>query len=579
MAAFLAVSLLLISCLDKSRQGSGVFYRFYECLDQGVSVDLPQTGPSRNDVSIRTLRFRPEHDVFSAIDRFYATRLDWTYLNENDQDNIDRVKGMGVRMGGASAAGVAQVIPPQDAGDAQAFRRSLAIVDLEGNPVVAAWKRTMAQVVWEADPTNPEYFEGHLAFLKGLVDMGCESIQRDEPDMGTLSAARFGGGFSPSGITAFREWMISNLSAEKIGELGIQDIGSFDYKEYLKGKGAPAGDAFSAFDCRVKEYWVQFWDEHTKDFWQRMMAEVRQYAAEKNADLQVSCNNTSLQLWSEVIQKFDFGMSELMAGSAWPGHLHNRARVARGHAKHQMFNTPKCNPEADYTDEERTELTRKVIATSYSLGMTCQVPWDKWNHGDTRYFGKPDDYADLYAFIRANDWSGYVEAAAIGPEIEQRSEKLEQIISFNGGNGHVYGFLNLHTEDTSRPPLLFLVDWGKPLVERPPVEEMSFLEEGAYGQRLYFSPMGLENLKRTDPQAFEIRLAPQGLPEQAERLVFTLLEPQPYDQTLYKPASKVIDYSVFIKRTELKPIQGDNGDIRLNIPGLSPWGIVQIDLR
>lgn len=579
---FLA-TFFLTSCTEKSRDGRVVFKEFYDCIVEEAPSTYGKASPSRNDVSIRTLGFRPERDVFKAIEDFYATRLDWVYLNEDDRENVLRVKGMGVRMGGAAAAGFHRgfnnnLLPGEEENEL-AFRRSLAIVDLEGNPIVASWKRTMAGVAWEADPTNPAYFEAHLAFLKDLVDIGCESIQRDEPDMGTLAAERFGGGFSPSGIASFREWMMKNISAEKIREMGIQNIGNFDYKQYLLEKGAPAGDAFRYFDCPVKETWVQFWDEYTKDFWQRILAEIKQYANEKNVDLQISCNNSSLQLWTEVVQNFDFAMSELMAGSAWPGHLHNRARVARSYEKHQMFNAPKCNPEADYTDEERTILTRKVIATSYSLGMTCQVPWDKWNHSNTRYFGKPDDYADLYAFIRANDWSGYIEAAAVGPEIEQRSDKLEQLLSFEEGNGYVYGFLNLHKEDAQQPLLLFLIDWGKPLAERPPIEEMSFLEEGAYGKRLYFSPMGLENLKRTDPEPFEIHFTANAFPVQADRLVFTLLEPQPYDQSLHKPSSEVSNYSVFVKTSELTPKQDENGNFRLNIPRLSPWGVVQISLQ
>lgn len=573
----------LTGCMENSNDAQVVFKDFYDCIDEGVPMLSGNAGPSRNDVSIRTLRIRPEHDVFDAIDHFYATRLDWAYLKEADRENVVRVKSMDVRVGGAAAGGfhtgLNNNLHSGDEESEMAFKRSLAIVDLNGNPIVVSWKRTMAAVTWEADPTNPSYFEAHLAYLKGLVDLGCESIQRDEADMGTLAADRFGGGFSPSGIASFREWMMKNISAEKIAEMGIQDVENFDYKQYLIEKGAPAGDAFKDYDCPVKETWVQFWDAYTKDFWQRMLAEIKQYAKERNVDLQISCNNSSLQLWTEVVQIFDFGMSELMAGSAWPGHLHNRARVARSHEKHQMFNTPKCNPEADFSDEERTILTRKVIATSYSLGMTCQVPWDKWNHSDARYFGKPSDYADLYAFIRANNWSGYVEAAAIGPEIEQRSGKLEQLMSFEGGNGYVYGFLNLHHEDAQQPLLLFLVDWGKPLVERPPVEEMEFLEEGAYGKRLYFSPMGLENLKRTDPESFEIHFSAEAFPVTADRLVFTLLEPKAYDPNLHRPASEVNDYSDFVQTAVLRPQQAEDGKISLKIPQLSPWGVVQISLQ
>jgi hypothetical protein len=62
--------------------------------------------------------------------------------------------------------------------------------------------------------------------------------------------------------------------------------------------------------------------------------------------------------------------------------------------------------------------TRRVAATTYACGGHMLVPWDIYMPGDApRYFGRPDDYADLFGFIRATAGylAGYETAAIVGP--------------------------------------------------------------------------------------------------------------------------------------------------------------------
>ncbi len=487
-----------------------------------------------------------------------------------------KVKDMGIPVGGATNGEIATCVVPKDVKDADKWRKAMAIVDLSGEPIAFSWKTwAKERGIIEADTSNPAYFDAHLEYIKQLIDKGCTSIQRDEAGSDAMAAARYGGGFSPSGVKGFSLWLKNNLTPEKLSALGIENVDAFDYKEYLIDRNAPVGVAFNQYEDPLKEFWLRYWDDNADDLWQRLSKAIKAYGRQKGVDVQLSCNNSSLQLWGKNQQQFDFGMSELMAGTAWPGHLHNRARVARSVGKHQMFNCPKISPDAGSTELERVNLTRKVIATSYSLGHTCQVPWDKWNSGDTRYFGKPQDYADLYAFVRAFDWSGYSEAGAIGPEIEQRSPELEKLISFKGGNGYVYGFLNLNTDDTAEPVLLFLVDWGKPLSQRPPKDQMDFLEEGANGHRLYFSKLGLENLNRTEAEPFNVCFE-NAFKVDADKLEFSLLQPQAYNKELYRQADEINDYSAFIKSMKLKAVQRDDGAIDVQVPKLSPWAVLMV---
>lgn len=564
-------------------KNAGIFSPFYQAAEcQDYPPAASSFSPSRNDVSIRTLKFRPDADILTAINDFYATRLDWVYFNNKgsvDKDNISKVKSMGVKVGGACNGEVDTCIPGPKVKDVQAWRKQLAVVDLKGEPVVFSWKTWAKEDdVLEADTTNPDYFDAHLAYIKALIDKGCTSIQRDEAGSDAMAAARYGGGFSKSGIKGFNVWLRQNVTTENLAALGIDNIESFDYKQYLIKKNAPVGVRFNQYKDPLKDLWLSYWDQHASATWQRLSEAVKQYAAEKGIEVQLSCNNSSLQLWGNTQRQFDFAMSELMAGTAWPGHLHNRGRAARSCGKHQMFNCPKIATEANATEEERVILTRKVIATAYSIGHTCQVPWDKWNSGDTRYFGRPQDYADLFAFVRANDWSGYSEVGAIGAEIEQRQPELENIIAFEGGSGYVYGFLNLDVNNPEKPLLLFLVDWGKPLSQRPAIEDMSFLEEGANGSRLYFSKLGIENIKRTPPLPFSVCFT-NAFDGAGDSVKFSLLQPQPYNKKLYKPANQVKDYSNFVKTTTLKPSIDPAGRITIKLPALTPWAVLKIDKK
>ncbi len=89
---FIAAAMVFASSND---QYAGVFsplYKAAQCKDYPKASE--SCAPARNDVSIRTVYFRAEADVFTAMNDFYATRLDWVYFNNSDgsdQDNIAKV--------------------------------------------------------------------------------------------------------------------------------------------------------------------------------------------------------------------------------------------------------------------------------------------------------------------------------------------------------------------------------------------------------------------------------------------------------------------------------------------------------
>lgn len=119
---------------------------------------------------------------------------------------------------------------------------------------------------------------------------------------------------------------------------------------------------------------------------------------------------------------FDFCLGELAFKEATPTHLYECMRQARGHGRLQTITMP-LKTEASPAEQESADwilLTRKTIATAYALGGLIEMPWDTFLPDAQRYFGKPEHYADLTAFVRgiAPHLDGHAEAFATGCAVE-----------------------------------------------------------------------------------------------------------------------------------------------------------------
>lgn len=523
--------------------------------------------PAPNDVIVRTLEFRDvapgsEMDPFQMVRDFHVTRLEWTYIDFDDRnrEKINEVKSLGVLFGGAGSAslhGSIRSFPPQT--------EAMHMVDLDGRPIVQPHMREWDDFRGIGDPTSPEFYEHHLNYFKKLVDWGAEVLHRDEPESPVFAAQRYGGGFSATGLAAFRTWLKENRTDSELAELGITDVSAFDYAVWLRERGAPVGDDFSTFDDPIKSTWVTFWNAITTDFWNRMLAEIRQYA--NDPALAFSSNNSSLQMWEPYHLAFDYANSELMLETAHPKHIWERTQAARRHGKIQVFGAPKTRTQP-VEESEKLLLLRKVFATAYACGMLAKVPWDVYDQspdGRARYFSKPEDLADLCAFVRASNWSDYQETAAVGPDLEHAGGVVPDI---EGGSGGVYAFVREPVEP-GRPILIHLVDWGLPV-------------SGAGSSRQFVSPTGdripmydtAETMIRTAAEPFRLEL-PTGAFSAAADAKYHLLVPTAYSADTHHEAADSNDFSQLVDRIPLSPEVTASG-IRLAIPALTPWGIVEI---
>jgi hypothetical protein len=563
---FIALAAGLSVLIGASPAASG-WSQFHAAVAQHAP-DKPRVGPGPNEVTMRTLEFRQvapgsQMDPFQAVRDFHATRLEWTYIDfhERDRANIQRIQRMGIVFGGAGSAslhGSIRAFPQQP--------REIHMLDLDGNPVVQPHMRGWSEFRGIGDPSNPAFYEHHLAYYRRLIDWGAQTLHRDEPESPVFAAERYGAGFSPTGIAGFSSWLAAHLTTAELVSIGITDVANFDYAAYLRAAGAPVGDALAQFDCAIKPHWVRYWQDTTTDFWNRFIAEIKEYAG---APITFSANNSSLQMWDRYHREFDFAISELLLETANPIHIWQRSRIAHQHAKVQVIGPPKTRSQA-VSQQAKTRLLRRVIATAYATGMIGKVPWDVFDQspdGQSRYFASPADIADLYAFVRAHNWRDYSEATAFGDGLEPTPASA--VIRAIGGSGGIYGFVRAPLNRPDSPVLIHLVDWGLP--NGGPAEPRYFRTPAGESIRMY-SPA--ENIDRSEPAAFTLAINASVF-ENPQSLVFRLRVPAHYDADAHALANATGRFESLVQEFVLTP-QQTGGDIRLLIPTLAPWGILEI---
>ena len=493
---------------------------------------LPDGAPKAGDVIMRALTLRKgkdenQHDTFRALSDFHVTRLEWAYIR--DKDAIGRFRKSGGLFGGAASSSLSHVAKPE-AGSSYA---DLACLNLRGEPVVPTWKRTWRPPgsLWMC-VNNSTLEECYLEYLKSCLDAGAQVMQRDEPS-GNAGAVYWGGCFCEHCMRAFRDYLARNTTPEDRRQLEIGDLGSFDYRELLKRRGAPVGDDFKQYDGgRLKQLFIDFQTETTVAFHKRTRQALDEYAGKRVA---FSCNNGCRQ-WTPIELQFDWCFGELSYRDAQPDFIHGAMRQAAEFGRHQVVTMPKKSDREEL--DSWCRLTRRTIAMAYACGGHCMVPWDVYMPSDApRYFGTARQYADLFGFIRANSQylDGYEYAGAFGPGIECDLYGDEFPVQLTADN-RVGLVLRAVPGRTDRAVVMHLVDWSD------------------------------------EPRPFRITLNPLTFFGD-KPLKLTLLTPAPYDKSRHAEAEATRSYGELVETTSL-----DGGyATSVSLPALRPWGLVVVE--
>ena len=504
-----------------------------------MAEPLPEIpgAPRASAVCMRSLTARPAHkgdphDTLAAIRGFHATRLEWTY--GDNPEFIKKVHALGVEYGGALAAGSYLGKAPQIEWN---------VVGLDAQRLVPEWMRHWPRPNPWGCANNPEFAAGHVRAALAVVAAGADVIQRDEPEQNML-AVQWGGCLCRHCIAGFRSWLERNADPKELAKAGVTDLASFDYAAHLRAKNAPSGDAFRRWPegGALRTYFKQFQLDTSVAFHQRWRAELDRQAGRHIA---VSCNNGARD-WGPVRQPFDYCIGELALKEATPTHLYECMRQARDNDRLQTITMPLktvASP-AEHESAEWILHTRKTIATAYALGGLIEMPWDTFLPDAQRYFGKPENYADLTAFVRgiAPHLDGHAEAFAAGSGVEDaRWKGMAPPLDLGDAAPHVLAVVRAvpGSDAAATAAAIHLVDW------------------------------------RDEPQPFSITVRTGRFFGDAPTTQRLLQPVTAYDRAAHDKAFESRDYAPLV-RSNLLPIAADG---TVSLPAVTPWAVIVVEKR
>jgi len=492
-------------------------------FDIAAKRTLPPAAPKPSDVCFSSRWKHPAnakdpHNTFESASAFHATRLDWVYAG-GDKAFVSEAKSRGYAFNSAVNTVLTDKLGSRD-------YKLGRCRDLDGNVIVAPWM-TKWGAVWGC-ANNPDYARIWLEHAKAAVDAGADSLQMDDPKIGA-SAVSWGGCFCEHCVAGFGRYLQQKTTDARREALGIADAATFDYAAYLRQAGTRARDGFGSWKGSpgLRDLFIEFLRDSDQRFYRNVQSELAAYAGRR---VPYSCNGVE-ELLGYLGGAFDFGMAEwnpLHRGG--PAHLYFGAiRKATERGKSIILTCVS-------TDKPKT---RRFVALAYALGSHVIVPWDVYIGPDApREFGAPEDYADLYGFVRANAalLDGYEDAAVAIPETVDDRYGDAPAVRLLGGSGQVCASVRCLPGQPNTPVAVHLVDWSD------------------------------------QPKPFTLALDPRRL--HGDRPVrVRLLTPSAYDKAAHDAAEKTRSYGAL---SQTRPLPSGHMTM-FEIPALNPWGIVVVE--
>lgn len=345
----------------------------------------------------------------------------------------------------------------------------------KGELVTGPWM--LAFQGWWGCLNSPEYRAVYLDYVKMYIDAGADLLQMDDPGV-NYSSVRWGGCYCAH-------------CKEKAARLG---------------KSPP-----------------EIQKESTEEFYRWIRAEIDAYAGKH---MPFSCNSRpGDETFFDFV--FDFGLAELHEGQGRPEAIYRAVRDAEQRGKALMFTYVSTS----------LPRTRATIALAYACGTHVIVPWDVYiETGKPRYFGKPEEYADLYGFVRATAQylEGYEDAAVLLPQTaDPRYERLP--VAVRGGSGQLSLFVRAIPGQVDAPVVIHCVD------------------------------------SSDSPQPFHLDIDPARF--FGERPVtIDFVSPAPYDRAAHQQAEQTKQFGplAVTRRLAAGYVHG------CEVPAVQPWGLVVI---
>jgi len=362
-------------------------------------------------------------------------------------------------------------------------RREGRLRNDKGDLIAAPWMRKWPEPGYWGCVNSPHYRETYLEAGKTLIDGGVDAIQMDDPGI--------------------------NYTAVRWGACHCEHC-----KKKARESGVDLGKEMKAFQ---KQSLIEFYRDIRK--------QLDAYAGRR---IPWSSNNYNGAM-EFPYDLFDFGIAELPHGSSKPHELYHKITGAAKKGRQQIYT---------YVSTEIPQ-SRRVIAMAYACGGHVIVPYDVW-HGDRpRIFGTPEEYGDLYGFVRAIavHLDGHEDAAIFsGGRIREARYGTHKPVEIDAKK--VYAMTRGQPGKPDASAVVHLVDW------------------------------------RASPEPFRVKLRPE-LFHVSGQLELSLLVPPKYDAATHAKAAESGDFSALRKELPTTTSR-QSGWLIAEIPVLNPWGVLVV---
>jgi len=353
-------------------------------LTEGAAVHPAYQGavPAKADVVFST-RYK-RSDSIEVARAFGATRIEWVYTKE--PGFVKALKEVAPWFGGAINANGPL---PSDDGMAK---------DFDGEVLAPPWMKA-----WSAKwvtTTHPDTQQAIAKQISLALSMGANSIQVDDANFQYHGALYHGGDFNPSTLAGFNAFLETYKDQSKVKALGLLNFQG-TYRDYLKVR----YDIKNAADYKRRyrslpstPLWLAYIQSTVDQHYMRLK---RLVSAGRSNSVPLSINLLTLTAPDETSALFhlapfaDYSMPETnITDFVTVASMGATARALR------LGWVPSILPLS-------VAENRAAIANLYAMGGQPVVPWDVYNGNDAtgmpnRYYGKPQEYSDLYRFVRSH---------------------------------------------------------------------------------------------------------------------------------------------------------------------------------
>lgn len=266
-----------------------------------------------------------------------------------------------------------------------------------------------------------------VPFLKSQVDRMFESnidyIMFDSQTSSTRTTHmnQFGGDFSPYTMEAFRYYLNDKYTTTQLSAMGIDDITTFDYGDFLKAEGY--NHTTYKRDANTINGGVPLLDDFiyfNRNTLNEKMEEVFEYIREKDAEIEIGATTSLMEPRGYIYsQNLTFLAGELPMDTStideMPLTIVSHLKAAEAVNKTLIYFPYPWNF-ASLMERNAPKHARTWIAQSYAMGAIFSIPANVWVGASGVWQPGADNYRDLYQFAANNEalFDGYLPYSKAG---------------------------------------------------------------------------------------------------------------------------------------------------------------------